>query len=92
MMDSENHIADRAIHNETLYKAVLEHRRKFIGLKGDGDTGKYPSLDYFTSVFHFIGSAYPSSSLQDEKKNGRTYSMSNYLTTTQSCLQHPNQG
>ena len=38
MMDSENHIADRAINNETLYKAVLEHRRTFIGLKGDGDT------------------------------------------------------
>lgn len=33
MMDSENQIADHAIHNETLYKAVLEHRRKFIGLK-----------------------------------------------------------
>ena len=26
MMDSENKIADRAIHNEALYKAVLEHR------------------------------------------------------------------
>lgn len=34
MMDSEKQIADHAIHNETLYRAVLEHRRKFIGLKG----------------------------------------------------------
>ncbi len=34
MMDSERNIADRAIHNEDLYRAVLEHRRKFIGLKG----------------------------------------------------------
>lgn len=33
MMDSERNIADRAIHNEDLYRAVLEHRRKFIGLK-----------------------------------------------------------
>ena len=34
MIDSEDQIADRAIHNEKLYRAVLEHRRKFIGLKG----------------------------------------------------------
>ncbi len=34
MMDSERNIADRAIHNEDLYRTVLEHRRKFIGLKG----------------------------------------------------------
>ena len=34
MMDSEKQIADRATHNEALYMAVLEHRRKFIGLKG----------------------------------------------------------
>ena len=34
MIDSERKIADRAIHNEKLYRAVLEHRRKFIGLKG----------------------------------------------------------
>ena len=34
MMDSNQQIADRAIHNEELYRAVLEHRRKFIGLKG----------------------------------------------------------
>ena len=34
MMNSKEQIADRAIHNEALYQAVLEHRRKFIGLKG----------------------------------------------------------
>ena len=34
MMNSKEKIADRAIHNETLYRAVLKHRRKFIGLKG----------------------------------------------------------
>ena len=43
MMDSENKIADRAIHNETLYKAVLEHRRKFIGLKGFNYDELYPA-------------------------------------------------
>ena len=42
MMDSENQIADRAIHNEALYKAVLEHRRKFIGLKGFNYDELYP--------------------------------------------------
>lgn len=34
MMDSERKIADRAVNNEELYRTVLEHRRKFIGLKG----------------------------------------------------------
>lgn len=34
MMDSERKIADRAVNNEKLYRTVLEHRRKFIGLKG----------------------------------------------------------
>ena len=34
MMDSGKQIAKRAIHNEALYRAVLEHHRKFIGLKG----------------------------------------------------------
>lgn len=43
MMDSENKISDRAIHNETLYKAVLEHRRKFIGLKGFNYDELYPA-------------------------------------------------
>lgn len=43
MMDSENEIADRAIHNEALYKAVLEHRRKFIGLKGFNYDELYPA-------------------------------------------------
>ena len=43
MMDSENKIADRAIHNESLYKAVLEHRRKFIGLKGFNYDELYPA-------------------------------------------------
>ena len=43
MMDSENKIADRAIHNEVLYKAVLEHRRKFIGLKGFNYDELYPA-------------------------------------------------
>ena len=43
MMDSENKIADRAIHNEALYKAVLEHRRKFIGLKGFNYDELYPA-------------------------------------------------
>ena len=43
MMDSENKIADRAIHNEALYKAVLEHHRKFIGLKGFNYDELYPA-------------------------------------------------
>lgn len=43
MMDSENKIADRAIHNEAPYKAVLEHRRKFIGLKGFNYDELYPA-------------------------------------------------
>lgn len=43
MMDSENKIADSAIHNEALYKAVLEHRRKFIGLKGFNYDELYPA-------------------------------------------------
>ena len=34
MMNSKENIADRAIHNEKLYRCILEHRRKFIGLKG----------------------------------------------------------
>ena len=34
MMDSDRKIADRAVNNEELYRTVLEHRRKFIGLKG----------------------------------------------------------
>ena len=42
MMDSEKQIADRAIHNEALYRAVLEHRRKFIGLKGFNYDELYP--------------------------------------------------
>ena len=42
MMNSEEQIADRAIHNEVLYKAVLEHRRKFIGLKGFNYDELYP--------------------------------------------------
>ena len=36
-------IADRAIHNEAQYKAVLEHRRKFIGLKGFNYDELYPA-------------------------------------------------
>lgn len=32
-------IAERALHNEQLYRSIVEHRRKFIGLKGfDYDT------------------------------------------------------
>ena len=42
MMDSEKQIAERAIHNEALYRAVLEHRRKFIGLKGFNYDELYP--------------------------------------------------
>ena len=42
MMNSEERIADRAIHNEELYKAALEHRRKFIGLKGFDYNELYP--------------------------------------------------
>ena len=34
MIDSDRNVADRAIHDEELYRTVLEHRRKFIGLKG----------------------------------------------------------
>lgn len=33
MINSKEQIADHAIRNEALYRAVLEHRRKFIGLK-----------------------------------------------------------
>jgi hypothetical protein len=36
-------IAEKAIHNEQLYHQVVEHRRKFIGLRGfDYDT-LYPA-------------------------------------------------
>ncbi len=42
MMNSEERIADRAIHNEELYRTVLEHRRKFIGLKGFDYDELYP--------------------------------------------------
>lgn len=42
MMDSEKQIAEHAIRNEALYKAVLEHRRKFIGLKGFNYDELYP--------------------------------------------------
>lgn len=42
MMDSKEQIADRAIHDEDLYNAVLEHRRKFIGLKGFNYDELYP--------------------------------------------------
>ncbi len=42
MMDTESQIAARAIHNEALYRAVLEHRRKFIGLKGFNYDELYP--------------------------------------------------
>lgn len=34
MMDSSMGVAESAVRNEELYRAVLEHRRKFIGLKG----------------------------------------------------------
>lgn len=38
-------IADEALADENLYDAVIEHRRKFIGLKGFGyDTLKLSSL------------------------------------------------
>ena len=43
MMNSKEQIADRAIHNESLYRAVLEHRRKFIGLKGFNYDELYPN-------------------------------------------------
>ena len=43
MMNSKEQIADRAIHNEALYRAVLEHRRKFIGLKGFNYDELYPN-------------------------------------------------
>lgn len=36
-------IADRAIHDEKLYRDVLEHRRKFIGLKGFNYDELYPA-------------------------------------------------
>ena len=42
MFDSENQIAERAIHNEKLYRSILEHRRKFIGLKGFNYDELYP--------------------------------------------------
>lgn len=38
-------IADEALVDENLYDSVIEHRRKFIGLKGfDYDTLRRPSL------------------------------------------------
>lgn len=43
MMDSERKIADRAINDEGLYRAVLEHRRRFIGLKGFNYDELYPA-------------------------------------------------
>ena len=43
MMNSKEHIDERAIANEELYRAVLEHRRKFIGLKGFDYDDLYPA-------------------------------------------------
>lgn len=43
MMNSKEHIGERAIANEELYRAVLEHRRKFIGLKGFDYDELYPA-------------------------------------------------
>lgn len=43
MMSSKAHIDERAIANEELYRAVLEHRRKFIGLKGFDYDELYPA-------------------------------------------------
>lgn len=43
MMSSKEHIDERAIANEELYRAVLEHRRKFIGLKGFDYDELYPA-------------------------------------------------
>lgn len=43
MMDSKEHIGERAIANEELYRAVLEHRRKFIALKGFDYDELYPA-------------------------------------------------
>lgn len=43
MMNSKEHIDERAIANEELYRAVLEHRRKFIGLKGFDYDELYPA-------------------------------------------------
>ena len=43
MMDSKDSIADQAINNRGLYVEVLEHRRKFIGLKGFNYDELYPS-------------------------------------------------
>lgn len=43
MMNSNEHIDERAIANEKLYRAVLEHRRKFIGIKGFDYDELYPA-------------------------------------------------
>lgn len=43
MINSKEHIDERAITNEELYRAVLEHRRKFIGLKGFDYDELYPA-------------------------------------------------
>ena len=43
MMNSKEHIDEKAIENEDLYRAVLEHRRKFIGLKGFDYDELYPN-------------------------------------------------
>lgn len=43
MMNSKEHIDERAIANEELYRAVLDHRRKFIGLKGFDYDELYPA-------------------------------------------------
>lgn len=43
MMNSNEHIDERAIANEELYRSVLEHRRKFIGLKGFDYDELYPA-------------------------------------------------
>ena len=43
MMDSKEHIGERAVANEELYRAVIEHRRKFIALKGFDYDELYPA-------------------------------------------------
>ena len=48
-------IAERALSDEHLYRSVLEHRRKFIGLKGfDPNTTPQSKQKYYSTLRGFI--------------------------------------
>jgi hypothetical protein len=60
-------IAEKAIHNEQLYHQVVEHRRKFIGLRGFEYDTLYPA------TLNIIPSADVAEQWSKDYKNMRLY-------------------